>query len=162
MDPQQKWTKNLTKSLIESVSISIGGDNEKKWYCNECGQSHGTASRPKVCGLQTSKYNETKAFHLIASAYKEWHDGEREIKTLEEFRDFRQNRPGFMETLEREENINSDEDFYDEETCVSENFEFVKREGIVVDRFDREYLELLNEFSRLPSKGYSSLCGQRD
>jgi hypothetical protein len=145
MDPDPAryyWANNIGIHMIESVTISVGGDAEKKWYCKQCRQSHGSDSHPKICGLTHYKYNESKAFQLTAAAYKNWFDGEKELNTIEEFRDLDQD---FLATLMNEEGLDSDEDFYDEYTCMSEEFEFAAREGTVIDSMDSDYLKLWSD-----------------
>jgi len=147
--PQARWTDQWGSCLVQSVSVHIGGDSEKKWRCKDCGHDYGAVEHPTVCGATKHVYNEEKSFEVILAAhdryFAEW-DGDSIFAPLtkERFRELAMNDDSLLLSIMDDQQIDY---VYDECGCGCTEFEFVKCEGQLLDRVNGDYLRVWEELT---------------
>lgn len=119
-------------ALLKSVTVSIGGHQEKRWYCKSCGAS---ASDP-VVGRKCSAPRTTRT-----TDYDKFREdyGWGTDKSDEDIDSWLWN--SGPETEKEYEKV------VDLGPCPGESFVFETREGTVVDRMDSNMLNLWTQLS---------------
>lgn len=144
------WITQLGSSLVQSVSVHMGGDSEQKWYCKDCGHDHGATDHPPVCNAMRSVYNEERSFEVIAAAHDRYFadfDSDRVFSPLskEKFWELEIKDDGLLSMIMEDQEVDY---VYDEYPCACTEFEFGDCEGILLDKVNGDHLGIWEELIR--------------
>jgi len=131
------WTNTLGKSLIKSVSISVGGGLYD--WCDDCNAKKGETD---VCENIIKTLDEKRLIEI----YNEEND--ENIKDIAEINDY-----DF-------DYMTKDHDTYNRRKCGSTSFTYADKPGHILNAYSSEEESFWKEFAKPHGNGYSNMIGQ--
>ncbi len=130
--PEIRWTKEIGEHLIEKVSITIGGDVEPRWYCASC--EHFKSDIEPAPGTICNQTVKEFSYDLFRTAWKEDRGDDLTDDNIDDLSE------EFQDIVDRYT-------VYTSYTCPGREFYREKREGMVLDTMNGEYIKMWQKFS---------------
>jgi succinate dehydrogenase flavin-adding protein (antitoxin of CptAB toxin-antitoxin module) len=145
------WINGI--NLIKDVSITVGGDNKHYWYCKNCNKSY--KNKIKVCKNKirninrdvVDKFMKLEMNYLSSELYSKYDIiFDPEDNKIYEFIDEKIELelediiPKIAEIIYECEYEGGKVFYYTD--CNCSEFEYLKKEGQVIQNYDREYMNL--------------------
>lgn len=147
--------QNIGKSLIKSISVSIGDTDKRGWWCCSCRKYY--ENKPKKCKQITKTEID---FNKLLPIYNEYlkKSNEQEL-TLEQLiseyhkaEEYIESCCGYVNRGEKEilDIADNNLDVWMYKYCNSKKFVYETRDcSTVIDKYDSEYIDLWNKLIKL-------------
>ncbi len=142
-----RWVNFPGASLIKNVEMTVGGDDVKRWRCNECGHPYTIEDAKEIKDPNGSQCGHTKkiiSYDKFREVYKSMYDTDITEDEMYEIPD-----EIFSAMITEEVEI--------DQVCASTAFTFRKEKGYVLHRYDAATADFWREFQTADSKAFQNM-----